>query len=237
MNWTGILNRVKVALNQPFTDADTDEGTWTNAQILQIANDYMREMASDSGCLYSESTFASVSGQREYEEKSDVNRVIGVYWNNGTDYVPLARTSIEELDRLELEGRLGSPWRNESGTPIAWYPEAERGVIGAYPEPNVSTAAKFKKRYSEQVTEMTVGTSVPFNSEYNLYDYHRGIVYGVVAHFLDIEGENSASWARKYENVKKQLKRHCDQDYKPITFNLVSRRRGIKRNVGWPLGM
>lgn len=237
MNWTSILNRIKVALNQPFTDADTDEGTWTNAQILQIANDYMREMVSDSGCLYSEEKFASVKDQGEYEEKSDVNRVIGVYWHNGTDYVPLARTSIEQLDTLEQEGKLGSPWRNESGTPVAWYPEAERGVVGTYPKPNVSTADKFKKRYSEQVTEMTVGTSIPFNERYNLYDYHRGIVYGVVAHFLTIEGENAVAWERKYENVKRQLKRHCDQDYKPITFGLVPRKRSIKRSASWPLGI
>lgn len=227
-NWTAMKARIKVNLNQPIGD---NTGTWTDAQYLAEANEYMRELVSDSGCIYSEAKFASVSAQGEYEEKSDVNRVIGVYWHDGTKYVPLARTSIEELDRYD------SSWRSESGTPIAWYPEPERGVIGTYPKPNVSTADKFKKRYSEQVTEMTVGTSIPFNGEYNLYDYHRVIVYGVVAHFLDVEGESSTTWVRKYENGRKQLKKHVSQDYKPITFSLVPRRKGIKRSPSWGLGL
>jgi len=237
MNWSGILERAKGNINQPFTDADTDEGNWKNSLYLKVANDIMRDVCSITGCLSSESKFDVVSGQGEYEEKSDVNKVTAVYWYNGTDYVPLDKTSIEELDEYELKGWIGQPWRNESGNPEAWYPDAERGVIGTYPIASANLTDGFKKRYKEQPTEMTVGTSVPFNEEYNLYDYHWLIVYGLTIHFKLIEEENVTELKRTYDRGIRNLQRKCNQTLKPLTFSLESRKTQAKRHKAWPLGM
>ena len=238
MNWTAILGRVKANLNQPFTDADTDEGTWTNAQILAEANDAQRIIVDETKCLTDTYTDSTVSAQAEYSKQSDFKTIRDIYFDDGNGFVPLTRTSIEQLDTFELEGKLGSPWRAESDNPVAWYNSTEDpDKYGLYPKPNSNGSSDLKVVYEDQITEMTVGTSIPYNGVLELYDYHSLIVYAVTMHFLDIEGENSIKWERRYNTGIRNLKKKVNQNYTPVTFSLVPRRRSIKRSASWPLGI
>lgn len=232
-DWTALKASIKRGLNQKAGD---DTGTWDDSEYLAEANFYMREIVNRCGCLSSETTFNSVKDQGEYAEKADVNKVISCYFDDGNGFVPLERTSVEELDRYDKGGLIGSPWREERGDPVAWYPDAPRGVVGFYPIPDAAGTDNLMKKYKEQVTEMTVGGSVPFNGEKNLYDFHRLIAYGTIIHFLDIDGEDSSKWERRYEAGIRSLKKKVSQNYTMLSFDLMSRKHTVKRNKAWPLG-
>lgn len=233
-NWTALKASIKRGLNQKAGD---DTGTWDDSEYLAEANFYMREVVERTACLSSDTTFDSVANQGEYAEKSDVSKVVSCYFDDGNGFVPLERTSIEELDNYEREGKIGSPWRAERGDPVAWYPDAPRGVVGFYPILDANGTDNLMKKYKEQVTEMTVGTSVPFNDEKNLYDFHRLIAYGTIVHFLDIDGEDSSKWERRYETGIRNLKKKVSQNYTMLSFDLVSRKRSVKRSKDWPIGI
>jgi len=233
VDWAAMKARIKVNIHQTAGD---DTGSWDDSEYLAVANDKMRTVVSETGCLDSEATFNSVANQGEYREIVDVNKIKACYFDDGNGFVPLERTSLEELDRFDKEGHISSPWREERGDPVAWYPDIPREVIGFYPIPDANGTNNLQKRYREQVTEMTVAGSIPFNEAYNLYDYHRLIVYAVSAHFLGIDGENPAFFLDMYDKGIRGLKRKLNQDYRPITFSLVSRKRSVKRSVSWPLG-
>lgn len=225
MNFEDILKRVKVKIHQP---QGQNQGAWDDAEYLAVANDIMDELVNFSHCLDSSVTWNAVVNQGEYEEELDIAKVVQVYFkaSGETDYSPLTRMSIEQLDTLEREGGISKPWRAERGDPTSWYKWNK--VVGLFPIPDANGTDTLKKIYQEQATAMTVDESIPFNDVYHLYPYHTLIVYGMVAHFLAIDGEDVTMWFSMYERGKRSMKGEVNRDFRPLRFRLARRKRRIK---------
>jgi len=221
--WASIMAEIKDAANEPDTDG---EGRFSNAQYLRKANMVMREIASDTECMQSSSVATTVNDQLEYAKSDDSAKVKSVWAKDAgdSDYYELFPISMETLTNWASRGIISSPWMDETADkPTHWY---NRGVnIGVYPKFNAAVTSGLKFFYEEQPTEMTATTDVPFNGDKYLYNYHRIIVYGVLANIAPTLGLDTKYWSDKYEAGKAQMKNKLDTDDDDImTFELT---RGV----------
>lgn len=231
MIWEYMLARIKTNLHQPATG-----GNWTDAEYLRTANEIMLLVGDETNCMVSDTTDSAVLDQTEYAIPTTSARIISIGFKGATDtdFVPLERTSIEQLEFLDKGGKLPSPWRNESGTPVAWY--SRGAVFGLYPKPDANGTDNIKIYFDEIATEMTITASEPFNGDDHLIPYHTVIVYGVVGIYMDMLGENSTVWTGRYEQIKRSMKKKLGQT-EQFSFPLVNKKRGITRSIEWPLGI
>jgi len=225
MDFNGILSRVKTKIHQP---QGQNQGNYDDAEYLKVANDIVDEIVYFSHCLDSSATVDAVANKGEYEEKKDLAKIVQVYFkaSGETEYVPLQRTSIEQLDTWSNEGRISKPWRAERGDPTAWY--KYNNAVGLFPIPDANGTDTIKKIYKEQADAMTTNESIPFNDVYHLYPYHQLIVHGMVAHFLYMDGEDATYWIQKFEAGKVGMKGSVNRDFRPLRFRLPRRRRRRK---------
>lgn len=231
MTWEHILSRIKTNLHQPASG-----GNWTDAEYLRTANEIMGTVVDETNCMTSDTLDSAVLNQTEYAIPVTSARIISIGFKSSTDvdFIPLERTSIEQLEFLDKEGKIPSPWRNESDTPVAWY--SRGAVFGLYPKPDANGTNNIKIYFDEIATEMTTTVSEPFNGDDHLVPYHIVIVYGVTGIYLDMLGENSAMWMGRYEQIKRAMKKKLGQT-EQFSFPLVNKKRGITRSIEWPLGI
>jgi len=218
MTWADILAEIKDAANEA-----SSSGRFTDAQYLRKTNMIMREIVSETECLQSSTTATTVDDQLEYAKADDTVKVKSVWAKDASDddYSQLIPTSMETLSNWAARGIIDDPWMDETADkPTHWY---NRGVnIGVYPKFNAAVTAGLKFYYEEQPTEMTATTDVPFNGDKYLYNYHRVIVYGVLANIAPTLGLNTKYWSDKYEAGKAGMKNKLDTDDEDIlTFSLT----------------
>lgn len=223
MTESDILAEIKDAANEPDTDG---EGRFSNAQYLRKENMVMREIVNATECLESSATADSVDDQLEYAKKSDTVKIKSVWAkaSGDNDYFKLTPTSMETLSNWGQRGIITQPWRDQTADkPSYWY--SRGAVFGVHPKFNAAVTAGLKIFYEESVTEMTASTDVPFNGDTHLYDYHRLIVYGVLANIAPTLGLDTQYWTQKYEAGKAKMKNKVDTDTEDImTFELT---RGV----------
>jgi len=213
-----ILAEIKDAANEASSG-----GRFTDAQYLRKENMVMREICNETECLESSATADSVNDQLEYAKKSDTVKIKSVWVKDAgdDDYYKLIPISMETLSNWGQRGDITQPWRDETADkPSYWY---SRGAnFGVYPKFNAAVTDGIKVFYEESVTEMTATTDVPFNGDTHLYDYHRLIVYGVLANISPTLGLNTKYWSDKYEAGKAQMKGKLNADEEDLlTFELT----------------
>lgn len=223
MTESDILAEIKDAANEP-----TSNGRFTDAQYLRKENMVMREIATETECLEDSEAMDSVNDQLEYDMSSDYAKIKSVWVKDAgdDDYIQLVPVSMETLTNWARRGIISRPWMDETADkPTHWYPRPGEGKFGVYPKFNAAVTSGIKIYYEDQITEMTASTDVPFNSIYRLYNFHRLIVYGVLANIAPTLGLDTQYWTQKYEAGKAKMKNKLDTDAEDImTFELT---RGV----------
>lgn len=219
--WADYLAEIKDAANE---ETGTDKGRFTDAQYLRKANMIVREIATETECLEGSEAMDSVNDQLEYSMGSDYAKIISVWAKDASDddYTELVPTSMQALSNLVDRGIIAGPWMDKTADkPTHWYPRTGEGKFGVYPKFNAAVTSGLKIYYEDQITEMTASTDIPFNSIYHLYNFHRVIVYGVLANISPTLGLDTKYWSDKYEAGKAQMKNKLESDDEDLlTFSL-----------------
>lgn len=173
-----IISRARVMLRD--NSSDTTRQRYSDAELLNWANDAQREANGFAWVLQSSYTFTLRGGTTEYFLPSDFQAPWRVIYKNKK----LDQTSFNQLD-AESAG-----WTTTSGEVQRYYLYlATSPVIGFYPAPVSTSTGTATVYYLQQPTDMTSTSQTPWNGWAQLAPYHSGIAYFLAYRGLWTVGE------------------------------------------------
>lgn len=151
-----------------------------------------------TGCVTTTGTINVTASTREYSMPSDILKVKHVYYYDGTNYLRLHQTTLDELETY-------FDFPNESaGTPTHYYIKmAGTPTIGLYPKPDTTVANAISVYYVQRPSTLTTAATNPAIPE----PYHRLIALYAMWRLLqkDVKDETADRYQALYEQQMQQM--------------------------------
>jgi hypothetical protein len=198
MTVSEILDRVRV--NVKDQSSVTSRQQFSDATLINFANDGQREANILAWLLQDKITLTLVSGTQEYALPNDFISTNRVLHNN----VKLAQTSLDQLD-TETVGWLAST----GATPQKYYLyKTTSTLIGLVPKPSSPTVTSLIVYYIKQPIEITATSDTPGNGWSSLTPYHSALVYYITYRAFRVLEEDELAkafyqeWASSIEMMR-----------------------------------
>jgi hypothetical protein len=211
--------RFQVRRHLRDTPSTQDQRRYGDIVLTATINEVQREVVNVVHPITNTTTITLVAGTTYYQLPNDyIDATQAVWTSPSNEKIRLYQVS----ERVLVQKTPG--YENYSGPPSEYmirdstYTATTVQVV-FIPVPDSTSTGTVRIDYYGQVTDLSAGTDVPFNSLRQLYPYHDTLVFGTTARLKLREGDlqGAATFQALYEKSLKTMDERTGQkfDYNP----------------------
>lgn len=211
--------RFQVRRNIQDTPATQDQRVYGDTILNAMINDVQREIVNIVHPLTNTTTLTLVAGTTYYQLPTDYIDATQAVWTHSSN----EKTRLYQISERVLVQQ-NPDYENHGGPPSQYmvrdstYTATTLQMI-FIPVPDSTSTGTVRVDYFSQVTDLSLGSDIPFNNLSQLYPYHNAIVFGVVARLKMKEGDaqGAALYQGLYEKAVKIMGDRLGErfDYNP----------------------
>ena len=204
---------LSVKIRQLLDDKADPKVRYSDLTLRNFINQAQRDVISKTACLTNTTSQSLSVATTFYQLPSDL------IWIQQVTFVDTAGRTRELEEVAERSFIQANPdWERQSGAPMQYFVRDSTGSssstdvnlqMAITPVPSTTSATgTMYIRYSNQATDLTAATAIPFDGLRYLYPYHEALVYYVVGQIKLIEKDpaTAAVYMGMYEASLKSMK-------------------------------